>query len=261
MRQAINFPLRSGPGTTTTLHWACERGYIRVVKALLKSGAAVNTIDSSGDTPLMRACRFGHEEVVEHLIVYGTDVDFSLGGETAFTCAAHCNHPNVMDLMFRLGTTVDRRHWWTLLSAAGGGHIDVARLLLEHGVDVNFQLDAYIAGLPSYMYSNRSAVHMAAYYQHPDMIALLVNYGADVDAVNGYGETALQYLISEWPHLSPAGEICLHELCKGNRWRKGRWKLWGALLRVQDSLLRCVCICATLICFPCIACADDDAFP
>jgi ankyrin repeat protein len=244
MREAVKFPPRYRWGITTTLHWACEHGYIRVVKALLESGAAVNTIDSSRDTSLIRACRFGHEEVVEHLIVYGADVDIISGGETALTCAARSNHPNVMDLMFRLGTTIDRRQWWILLSAAREGHVDVAKLLLEHGVDVNFQPDVHTE-IPKYArgYIWRTAVYMAVFHQHPDMVALLVNYGADVDAANGWGQTVLQYLISKWPHLSPAEEGCLLELCKGSRWRKRRWKFAdcpGSLLTMHLFLINSI---------------------
>jgi hypothetical protein len=236
MRKAARLPLRRGDAST--LHWASERGYVRVVKGLLESGAAVNIVDSLDDTPLMLACRFGHENIVEHLIIAGADVDFtSNGGETAFTCAARFNHPSVMDLMFRLGAKVDSRHWWILISAAAGGRINVARLLLEHGVDVNFQLGPYAGSVPKYTdeYIRQSAVYMAVLHQHPDMVELLVNYGADVDALNGRVQSAVstrQYFISRWSYLSPAEEKCLLALCKGSKWQKRRWKTWWCLKQV-----------------------------
>jgi ankyrin repeat protein len=43
-------------GGRTPLHYACEHGYIDIVRALIKSGANVNIGDKSGWTPIHLAC-------------------------------------------------------------------------------------------------------------------------------------------------------------------------------------------------------------
>jgi len=57
------------PATIASLlHWAAEKGCTDAVRLLIKSMADVNIKDEGGTTPLMRACRKDHFEVVEILL-------------------------------------------------------------------------------------------------------------------------------------------------------------------------------------------------
>lgn len=178
----------------------------------------------------MRASEFGHEDVVECLIVHGAGLDFISEGETAFTKAARFNHPGVMNVMFSLGTKVHHQHWWTLLHAASEGHVDVARLLLDNGVDANFRLTTHdeIPGFAS-QYVGQTAVYLAVGGQHADMVVLLVDSGANIHGATDYDKGPLQHLALKWPYLSPKEEMCLYELC-GRSWRR---KMWWKLCRVS----------------------------
>lgn len=80
--------------------------------------------------------------------------------------------------------------WTPLMVAASEGHVEVARWLLENGA----ALDAKAEG------SGDSALALAAYYGHADLVELFVGAGADVDAVDLAGRTPLM-AAAEMGHL------------------------------------------------------------
>ena len=50
------------------LHWACNEGYLEIVKTLVTHGARTDKGDRMyNTTPLHWACRGGHKEVVQYL--------------------------------------------------------------------------------------------------------------------------------------------------------------------------------------------------
>jgi ankyrin repeat protein len=57
----------SGSTRATALHSAARRGNVKVARALLDAGAAVNVKDSKGDTPLQRAVNCRKEGVSQLL--------------------------------------------------------------------------------------------------------------------------------------------------------------------------------------------------
>lgn len=209
----------------TVLHWASANGHIRVIKGLLGAGAAVDSLDQRGFSPLICACEFGRKNVIEYLIAHAAVLDINLEEEKALAEAARFNHPGVLKILFRHGTKLNHQDWWTILLAASSGHLEVAELLLSNGVDPNFRLVSALHEIPlcARAYVGRTALHLAVSNQHVDMVALLMDSGADIDALN-FGKTAIQHLASRWPHLNPAEERCLYELCRRSRWRQMWWK-------------------------------------
>ena len=70
---------------------------------------------------------------------------------------------------------------WTPLNwAALKGHVEIARLLLQNGAEVNVR-DSL----------DRTPLHYAALFGHVDILHLLVENGADLEAQNNPGERAL----------------------------------------------------------------------
>lgn len=58
-------PINKAP----VLHLACEKGCSDMVDLLLGYNVDVNQVDARGNTALWQACRNGHHEIVETLIL------------------------------------------------------------------------------------------------------------------------------------------------------------------------------------------------
>jgi hypothetical protein len=81
-------------GMSTTLMGASWRGYLEVVRSLLKRGAEVNKAGKYGQTPLYMASQKGHSEVVQALLGAEADVNKASDyGQTWRWCRLHCFGP------------------------------------------------------------------------------------------------------------------------------------------------------------------------
>jgi ankyrin repeat protein len=73
-----------------------------------------------------------------------------------------------------------------LNSAAAGGHLEIARLLIEHGADVNARQEGDFVPL-----------HSAAQNGQVEMIKLLLEHGADASAKSKDGRTAYDFAMEK----------------------------------------------------------------
>jgi len=125
---------------------------VGAVEALLSANADPEESTKSGDTPLYLACRGNHLAVV-HLLLGELGgfarVDHSnYAGATPLLAAAGCGHTECVKALLEAGASVDHaddQGWTALFAAVLQGHEDVAELLLEHGADVNQVRKNYIA--------------------------------------------------------------------------------------------------------------------
>lgn len=53
------------------VHWAADRGHLRIIEQLIKKGTDVNSQDEDGQTPLHYAASCGHLDVVKYLLSVG----------------------------------------------------------------------------------------------------------------------------------------------------------------------------------------------
>lgn len=99
----------------------------------------------------MYGCAGGHEEVVKFLLEHGANVeDHNENGHTP------------------------------LMEAASAGHVGLAKILLEHGAGINTHSNEF----------KESALTLACYKGHLDMVRFLLEAGADQVSVwisNGLG--------------------------------------------------------------------------
>ncbi|KAF7971442.1 hypothetical protein HWV62_21216 [Athelia sp. TMB] len=134
--------------------------------------------------PLYYASSYGLEQLVLELLTTGEDVQ-ARGG-------AHGN---------------------ALQAASYHGHSEVARILLEHGAQVNA------------LGKGRAALYTASLCGHPDVVQLLLEHGAAVNAV-GQGETALR-AASRKGHIDIA-QLLLQHGADVNESLQGRTALQAA---------------------------------
>ncbi|KAJ6386476.1 hypothetical protein OIU78_016395 [Salix suchowensis] len=88
-------------GLNSPLHFAAAKGHNEIVGLLLENGADVNSRNYCGQTALMQACRYGHWEVVQTLLLFRCNVTRAdyLNGRTALHFAAVNGHARCIRLV------------------------------------------------------------------------------------------------------------------------------------------------------------------
>jgi ankyrin repeat protein len=189
----------------TALMLASETGYIDIAKLLIDKGADVNAKSSNGWTALMLASKAGHIDIVKLLIDKGVDVNTNRDiGTTALVSASGAGHIDVVKLLIDKGVDVNAKDnhirkvimyaypahprkilkrnmgMTALMSASGAGHIDIAKLLIDKGADVNVKSN-----------DGWTALIDASVNGHVNVVKLLIDKGVDVNANRDIGTTAL----------------------------------------------------------------------
>ena len=134
------------------LHLAVRMGHLDEVKRLITEGVPVDARDALGSTPLLDAAWTGETEIAQFLIDHGADVN------------AHHAESKSTPLQYAVLT----------------GRAKMAKLLLKAGAD------------PAILYRDgQSLLHVAAARGYAPIIDLLVQFKADVQALDATGNTPL----------------------------------------------------------------------
>lgn len=145
---------------TTPLCEAVSLNHVRVVEALLESGAKVNKADQFGLTPLHKAAFHGRAVLVERLVTAGADI--------------HCRDPEMnTPLHVCLQQCIVHNSSGTVLA------------LIRAGASVNA---TNTHGL--------TALHYAASWAAPDIVRILIKAQSEIDSTDQHRKTPLYYCIS-----------------------------------------------------------------
>ena len=174
---------RSDNGSTPFLE-ASQSGHPDVIWLLLDHNAETHVEDSRGNTPLQGAARNGLLEVVQTLLERNAKVNSSNDyGSTPLLLTSQYGHTDVAQLLLAHNADVYARDGDTPLHcAAAYGNLAIARMLLERNSDVNSQNA-----------TGWTPLHLASEGRpegHPDIVRLLLDYGADVHMRNLSGKIA-----------------------------------------------------------------------
>ena len=147
-RADVNAPEADG---TTALHWAAHHGDVELVRRLVRAGAKVDVVNDFGATPMSEAAVLADAVLLGALVEAGASVESpNADGQTA------------------------------LMIVARTSRVDAARVLLQHGANVN----------AVEKWRGQTALMWATAQSQPAMVRALIAAGADVNAramVNNWG--------------------------------------------------------------------------
>lgn len=231
---------RDGEGL---LHVAAARGYAQIIDELVKAKADVQALDANGNTPLDsavlhdqrvsveallrnhanvtyvhpvdgrgaldEACIRGYADLLVPLIDAGANPTArDRFGQTPLDLALAYKNGNVVAALLRLGRSLkesEKVAEETMESATMRGQTEIARILLDNGLDVNkpsangssYLSDAALKGQKKVVQllldrgasvetrnpSGGTALHDAALGGDAEVVALLLDRGADIDGL------------------------------------------------------------------------------
>lgn len=253
-------PIRSDKGvkgTTTALLLAVENGHFALADELLNAGADPNLapagytalhaiswvrkpIRGDGDPPPIGSGSLTSPEIVRRLVAHGADINarlqhgsagrgrFNTNGSTPFLLAARSSDLPLMQLLLDLGAdpkipNVDQSP--PLLAACGVGALsdgdESAATEAETVAAARFLLDLG-ADVNAVDQNGETAMHGAAYQSWPAVVRLLVERGANVNVwhmKNKWGWTPLLIAEGHRPgNFRPAPETiaAIHEMLRAN---------------------------------------------
>jgi ankyrin repeat protein len=202
---------------TTPLSAACTNANAALVERLLGAGANPNTPIATGETPIMTCAGTGNANAVRMLIARGADVNAKepSQNQTALMWAATERHAEVVKTLIEHKADLQARTkkgFSALHFAAREGDLDIARLLLAAGVDINIRSQpaatpagagrgaAGRAGGPSYeatVSAGSTPLLVATMRAHVPFALFLLEQGADPNASDA-GMTPLHWAVGTW---------------------------------------------------------------
>lgn len=234
----------------TPLHLAAAGGHADAMRKLIDMGADPNIRNTNIETPLYVAAEKGFGEGVDLLITLprvarevNSHANYS-SGFTPLMVAAHKDFPAVIEKLFNVGADInqtDNRNRNSLYIAAEAGNVEAAKKLVRLGADAGKgqlprsshtpllhnigraqyrEMLAVLVGagadIDAADTGGNTALHRACDMTHADKIRALLDFGADPNLVNDYGQRALDELIDNYTYrMTDAPELVAALLQKG----------------------------------------------
>ena len=170
----------------TPLFIAAARGFLELVKILVSKGADVKISNLRNETPLFVAAENGHLEVLQYLWPQSPDSikEPNSNGTTPLLEASAMGHLDVVEWLDSKIETDDCADD-LLYTAAQEGRLNVVEyLVVKHSHLINKPREASEGATP---------ISVAAWKGHLDVVRLLADKGANVNASTIYGKTPLYF--------------------------------------------------------------------
>lgn len=203
---------------------AVEKNDLNSLEKLLKANLIdlSSVMNQEGYTPLIIACEKGFEAIVKLLLDHGAKIDGTTadGYFTPLRMAALSGHAHLVSMLLEQGAPLwdtqsqVAEHQSALFVAAEFGRVDVVKVLLKYGANVDVvEKDVNVTALNKAAEQGQSEVMIlliesgalinreecitplidASFFGRISCVELLLEHGIDVDTKDGRGSTALLY--------------------------------------------------------------------
>ncbi|CAF1184231.1 unnamed protein product [Rotaria sordida] len=198
----------------TLLHCASKKGYFDLVRLFVETlSANMDIVDVNGNSALHLAAYGGHFEIVKYLVNQGcnstlynrwgltAEQEGSKHGSNITNIFQSMRNRDMFEMAYKgidwwfqyyFGTTspdtTDSEGISLLYHACRHGQYTVAKWLLEHKANVNFQMRET---------PKNTSLHIAKYYGHIKIVELLLEYGANITIKNDFKVTVFEEKFSE----------------------------------------------------------------
>ena len=169
----------------TALHEAAQAGWDDIVSMLIKAGANSSLMDNEDRTPFEYAAKSGHAKVIEILQDRpGRSGHNQQALEQMLYDAAEAGDTSAVEalLKFPVNPNAEKSGVSALTVAARRGHKGIVRLLLNEKASASHNDSLPTDYIP---------LHQAIRNLHMEIAALLLRLGANIDARDDLGRTAL----------------------------------------------------------------------
>jgi ankyrin repeat protein len=171
---------------------------LKTVQSLAATGSSLQCRDEHGHSPVSTAAREGHLEMLRWLLSHGGNAN-SLGcnDHPAIVLATLAGHVEIVSLLLDHLADPNRSRAsggeTALHAAAIGRHVDIVRLLVEAGAQVNIHTAKHVESdfLWNVLLTSDTPLHLAACYGPEAMVECLLALGANPRLENYRQETPL----------------------------------------------------------------------
>ncbi|KAK2470112.1 hypothetical protein H9L39_18260 [Fusarium oxysporum f. sp. albedinis] len=226
------------------------------MQLLVENGADIESANRFMTTPLMQACRYRNHEAVKLLIRCGANVErVNNDDETAMSIAVTNGDEPILIALLEAGARFDDGSFFDktntpLRRAAKQGHVDMVRLLLSKGADVeaNYKFVYRNTSASEPRTSGLTPLLEAPYWGHASVSSVLLDYNANIEAKDTSGLTPLLVAASQERYevmkilVDRGADIHARDVTSRNAlyivWSKRRSKEVAKLLLIKGAKLR-----------------------
>lgn len=199
-----------------SIHSAAQGGNIEIVKTFLELGCDINSRGYCGNTTLHYAAKGGHVQMIKFILSQGIEINAKNDrGRSALFSTLHLEQSastfkSVVRLLLNLGLNInetDNHHNTPLFTFITEDIYwdDLIEILLQFGAHVGTVVNG------------RTPLHKACGYVNRRVVSLLLKHGANVEARDNRGQTALHEVllaVYQWEEWEKWEELDRLEIVK-----------------------------------------------
>jgi ankyrin repeat protein len=195
---------------------AIIRGDLELCQRLVERGFYIDGTCECGCTPLLKAYAHNRREIASYLLTIGASVEgltcdgeYDNVGFSALHCAASMGDEKILEAIIERASYITEKGPQAFRIAACLGHVKILQLLFSHMDDPKSLLEARSDGTAAVKNYDRlywasqigteigqgTSLHFAAMYNRIEAVEFLLRAGADLEARDEEGLTALQHSI------------------------------------------------------------------